>query len=149
MPYSTAIDFEIFRAYSEASVDYSDGPKGGRPPYDVVMMFKIFVIQAQNNLSDDRAEFLINDRLSFMRFLGLDMNDRVPDAKTIWLFRERLTQAGAMKKLFAAFEAALQDRGYKPVGGKIVDASLIEILRQRLTREEKERAKAGENPRDI
>ena len=55
------------------------------------MMFKTLVIQAQNNLSDDRAEFLINDRLSFMRFLGLGLTDKVPDAKTIWAFRERLT----------------------------------------------------------
>ena len=53
--------------------------KGGRPPFDPVMMFKVLIIQAQNN----RAEFLISDRLSFMRFLGLDLQDRVPDAKTI------------------------------------------------------------------
>ena len=57
-------------------------------------MFKILVIQATNNLSDERAEFLINDRLSFMRFLGLGLDDRVPDARTIWLFREKLTTPG-------------------------------------------------------
>jgi Transposase domain (DUF772) len=66
------------------------------------MMFKILVIQAQNNLSDDRAEFLINDRLSFMRFLGLGLTDRVPDAKTIRPFRERLTKAGAIEALSSA-----------------------------------------------
>lgn len=113
------------------------------------MMFKILIIQAQNNLCDDRAEFLITDRLSFMRFLGLDLNERVPDAKTIWLFRERLTLAGALKRLFAAFEAALQDRGYKPVGGQIVDASLIAAPRQRMTKEEKDRTKAGESASSI
>ena len=48
----------------------------------------------------NRAEFLINDRLSFMRFLGLGLEDRVPDARTIWLFREKLTTIGAIKKLF-------------------------------------------------
>lgn len=147
--YSALIDFEMFRPELNAAVNYSDGSKGGRPPYDVVMMFKILIIQAQHNLSDDRAEFLITDRLSFMRFLGLDLNDRVPDAKTIWLFRERLTRAGAMKRLFAAFETALQDRGYRPVGGQIVDASLIAAPRQRMTRDEKERAKAGEPATDI
>ena len=62
---------------------YGDGSKGGRPPFDAVMMFKVLVIQAQNNLSDGRAEFLINDRLSFMRFLGLGLTDKVPDAKTL------------------------------------------------------------------
>src|SRR3974390_2139251 len=68
---------------------YSDGAQGGRPPFDPVMMFKILVIQAANNLSDERTEFLINDRLSFMRFLGLSLADRVPSARPIRLFRER------------------------------------------------------------
>ena len=57
-------------------------------------MFKILMIQTLNNVSDERTEYLINDRLSFMHFLGLGLSDRVPDAKTVWLFRERLTQAG-------------------------------------------------------
>ena len=65
--YAAVVDFEIFRADLEAALGYSDGAKGGRPPYDPVLMFKILVIQAQNGLSDDKAEFLINDRLSFMR----------------------------------------------------------------------------------
>ena len=69
--------------------------KGGRPPFDAVLMSKILAIQTLNSLSDEWTEYLINDRLSFMRFLGLGLSDRVPDAKTVWLFRERLTQAGA------------------------------------------------------
>uniref|UniRef100_UPI0038D1AE28 transposase n=1 Tax=Gluconobacter wancherniae TaxID=1307955 RepID=UPI0038D1AE28 len=56
-----------------------------------------------NNLSDERTEYLINDRLSFMRFLGLRLSDRVPDAKTVWLFRERLMQACAIDELFYRF----------------------------------------------
>ena len=85
------VDFELFRPDLEAGLGYSDGAKSGRPAYDPVLMFKILMIRAQNGLSDDKAEFLINDRLSFMRFLGLGLGlgDRVPDAKTIWMFRER------------------------------------------------------------
>src|SRR5215211_3436379 len=98
--YAASVDFELFRPALEAVLCYSDGSKGGRPPFDPVMMFKILVIQAQNNLSDERAEFLINDRLSFMRFLDLSLGDRVPDATTIWLFRERLVKAGAITRLF-------------------------------------------------
>ena len=90
--FCAAVDFEIFRSDLVTALAYSDGAQGGRPPFDPVMMFKILVIQAANNLSDERTEFLINDRLSFMRFLGLSLSDRVPDARTIWLFRERLTQ---------------------------------------------------------
>ena len=73
----------------------------------LVMMLKILVIQAMDHLSDERAEFLINDRMSFMRFLGLGLSDRVPDARTIWLFREKLTKAGAIQPLFDRFDAAL------------------------------------------
>jgi IS5 family transposase len=76
------------------------------------MMFKILVIQAMDNLSDERAEFLINDRMSFMRFLGLSLSDRVPDARTIWLFREKLTKAGAIQPLFDRFDAALRASGW-------------------------------------
>jgi transposase, IS5 family len=66
------------------------------------MMFKVLVIQTVNTQSDERAECLVNDRLSFMRFLGLGLSDRVPDARTIWLFREKLTRAGAMQRLSIA-----------------------------------------------
>src|SRR5690606_29610129 len=98
----------------------SDGSKGGRPPYDPVMMFRIMVLQALYGLSDDQAEFQIQDRLSFMRFLGLGLGDKVPDAKTIWLFREHLTQARAVENLFARFDKHLTKAGYLAMGGQIV-----------------------------
>ena len=110
------------------------------------MMFKILVIQATNNLSDERAEFLINDRLSFMRFLGLGLSDRVPDARTIWLFREKLTKAEAIGPLFERFEAVLRQSGYIAMSGQIVDASLIAAPRQRNTAEEKKAIKEGRIP---
>jgi IS5 family transposase len=110
------------------------------------MMFKILVIQAQNNLSDERAEFLINDRLSFMRFLSLSLGDRVPDATTIWLFRERLVKAGAIKRLFDRFDRAVRDAGYIPMGGQLVDATLVAAPKQRNTESEKADIKAGRIP---
>ena len=67
----------------------SGGIKGGRPPYDPVLMFKVLVLQTLYTLSDDRTEYQLKDRLSFMRFVGLALHDPVPDAKTVWLFRER------------------------------------------------------------
>ena len=144
--YAATVDFELFRSELEAALAYGDGAKGGRPPYDPVMMFKILVIQAANNLSDDRAEFLINDRLSFMRFLGLSLGDRVPDAKTIWLFRERLSKAGAIKRLFERFDQTVRDAGYIAMSGQIVDASLVAAPKQRNTDEEKAAIKAGGVP---
>ena len=123
--YGATVDFEIFRTDLEVALAYGDGAKGGRPPFDPVMMLKILIIQAQNNLGDDRTEFLINDRLSFMRFLGLSLGDRVPDAKTIWLFRERLKLAGAMDRLFGRFDQAVAEAGYIAMSGQIVDAVAI------------------------
>ena len=120
--YAAVVDFEIFRADLEAALGYADGAKGGRRPYDPVLMFKILVIQAQHGLSDDKAEFLINDRLSFMRFLGLGLSDRVPDAKTIWMFRERLTRAGAIDGLFRRFDTAVRAAGYIAMSGQLVTA---------------------------
>lgn len=87
-------------------------------------MFKILVIQTLNNLSDERTEYLINDRLSFMRFLGSGLSDRVSDAKIILLFRKRLTQAGAIERLFDRFDATLRNAGYLPMSGQILDATL-------------------------
>jgi transposase len=81
--FARAVDFEQFQPDLEEALAYSDRSKGGWPPFDPVLMFKVLVIQTINALSDERTEYLINDRLSFMRFLGLGLSDRVPDAKTI------------------------------------------------------------------
>lgn len=146
--FAGAVDFEIFRTDLVKALAYSDGSQGGRPPFDPVMMFKVLVIQAANSLSDERTEFLISDRLSFMRFLGLGLSDRVPDARTIWLFREKLTKAGAIQALFDRFDAALRASGYIAMGGQIVDASLIAAPKQRNTEEEKNDLKEGRIPED-
>ena len=144
--FTAAVDFEVFRPELETALAYSDGAKGGRPPFDPVMMFKVLVIQTVNTLSDERTEYLINDRLSFMRFLDLGLSDRVPDSRTIWLFRERLTRAGAIGPLFARFDATLRAAGYIAMSGQIVDATLVQAPRQRNTQAEKEEIKAGRVP---
>lgn len=146
--FSRTVDFEVFRPDLEKALAYSDGSKGGRPPFDPVLMFKILVIQTLNNLSDERTEYLINDRLSFMRFLGLGLSDRVPDAKTIWLFRERLTQAGAIEGLFNRFDATLRNAGYLPMSGQILDATLVAAPKQRNTNAEKADLRGGRIPED-
>jgi transposase, IS5 family len=148
LAFARVVDFEMFRAELSKASAYSDGAQGGRPPFDPVMMFKILVIQAANTLSGERAEFLINDRLSFMRFLDLGLSDRVPDARTIWLFREKLMRAGAVKPLFERFEAALRAAGYIATGGQIIDASLIAAPKQRNTEAEKAAIKEGRIPED-
>ena len=111
-------------------------------------MFKILVLQALYNLSDDQAEFQIQDLLSFMRFLGLGLGDKVPDAKTIWLFRKHLTQAGAVDKLFARFDKHLNKAGYLALGGQIVDATIVAAPKQRNSDGEKADIKVGRVPEE-
>ncbi len=140
------IDFEAFRPKLATALKRSDGSKGGRPPYDPVLMFKILILQTLYTLSDDATEFQIRDRLSFMRFLGLGFEDGVPDAKTVWLFREHLTRAGAIDELFAAFDAWLKGKGYLAMSGQIIDAPIIAAPRQRNTDAEKAALKEGKIP---
>jgi IS5 family transposase len=140
------VDFELFRDELEAALDRSDRARGGRPPYDAVLMFKVLVLQTLYTLSDDQTEYQIKDRLSFMRFLGLALEDRVPDAKTIWLFREQLTKPGAIERLFMRFDAVLRDAGYLAMGGQIIDATVIQARRPRLSKDEKAAVKAGSVP---
>ncbi len=85
------VNFEVFRPVLVEALGYGERPKGGRPPYDAVVMFKVLVLASMHNLSDERMEFLIRDRFSWLRFLGFQIGEPTPDQKTIWLFREKLT----------------------------------------------------------
>ena len=83
-----------------------------------------------------------------MRFVGLALHDPVPDAKTIWLYREQLARAGAVERLFARFDDILRSKGWLAMGGQIVDATVIEARRPRLTQTEKDTIKGGGIPAD-
>jgi IS5 family transposase len=144
----SAINWELFRAELEALRDKQRKSASGAKPYDAVLMFKILILQSLYNLSDDAMEYQILDRMSFMRFLGLQAGDPVPDAKTIWLFREQLKAAGRMEKLFKQFNDFLADNGYAAKQGQIVDASIVAAPRQRNSREENSMIKEGTTPDD-
>src|ERR1700756_2415201 len=148
---SAVVDFELFRCALERAVPRLDRSKGGRPPFDHVLMFKVLVLQASHNLSDERTEYLIRDRLSFMRFLGLGLADTVPDANTIWTFREALTRARiagrpGIEVLFEGFDAALSAAGFLAMSGQIIDASIVAAPKQRNTDGEKRDIKEGRIP---
>lgn len=142
------IDFELFRTEIERGLKFSDGSKGGRPPYDAVLMFKVLVLQSLYTVSDDQIEYQIKDRLSFMRFLDLDLSQPIPDAKTVWLYRERLGQDGLIERLFMAFDESIRKQGYLAMSGQIVDATIVSAPRQRMTKEDREKVKAGGIPED-
>jgi IS5 family transposase len=143
------INWNIFtnpldKAFEE---ELSDRPKGGRPAYDKLMMFKALIVQGLYNLSDDQLEYQIVDRASFKRFLGLKKSDKVPDSKTFWAFREQLIEKNVIENMFKTFNEILDAAGVFANEGKMVDASFVEAPRQRNTREENKHIKqAGTAP---
>ncbi len=143
------MNFEIFRPILNETLAPKDQKyPGGASHYDYVFMFKILVIQKYYNLSDEQTEFRINDSLSFQRFLGITLSDKVPDHNKIWDFRERLTKAGAINILFDKFEKLLEKKDIIGTTGVIVDASFVEVPRQRNNRDDNKKIKEGEIPED-
>jgi len=142
------IDFDQFRTQLEEVFERAEKPATGRRPYDTVLMFKILILQRLYNLSDEQTEFQITDRLSFTRFLGLKLGSKIPDFSTVWRFREALSKAGAVKGLFDRFTRHLEERGVIGKNGAIVDASFVEVPRQRNSRDENKQIKEGTVPPD-
>ncbi|MBL4886811.1 MAG: IS5 family transposase [Planctomycetaceae bacterium] len=145
---NTIIDWELFRPTLEIIRQKDHKSNAGRPPMDVVLMFKILILQSLYNLSDFQIEYQIADRFSFMTFLNLQLNDTVPDEKTVWLFRDQLTKAELIEPLFEQFEAVLSSNGYAAQKGQIIDATIVSAPKQRNNREENKQIKQGETPEE-
>lgn len=143
------IPWEAFRKDLDKALRRVTNRGTGRRPFDSVLMFKILVLQSLYGLSDHQMEFQIKDRLSFMRFLGLGPESRIPDEKTVWLYRDALAQGDSIRPLFERFEKHLQESGYHARKGMIVDATLVEVPRQRNTKEDNEAIKQGKTPASL
>lgn len=142
------IDFAAIAAAIDAKLTLGDRGKGGRPPYPTETMVRLLVLQQLYNLSDDALEYQVLDRNSFARFAGLTNSSRVPDAKTVWVWRERLKQLDLIGDISAAVSGQLQHAGFIARGGQIIDASIVSAPIQRNTREENEAIAKGEVPKD-
>lgn len=140
------IDWKIFLTSINRAFDKARKSPAGRKPFNRLMMFKILLLQGLYNLSDAQTEYQIKDRLSFMRFSGLSLGDIIPDEKTIWAYREVLTETGILKRLFNRFDRHLSEKGLFAELGHIVDASIIEVPKQRNSRGENAEIKAGVTP---
>ena len=143
---NATVDFEMFRPVLRKALRRADPSKGRRPGFDPVLKFRMLVLQAMHGLSLHQTEYLVRDRLSWMRFCGLGPGDAVPDANTLWDFREALIAARALDRLFERLDQAIQTAGYLPMGGQIIDATLVAAPKQRNTEAEKAAIKAGEIP---
>lgn len=139
------VDWEVFRPVLEKRLDYGKSKGAGRPAKDPVLMLKMCVLQDFHGLSDEETEFQVLDRVSFRRFLGLSVADKVPDARTLWLFKENLGPEGA-KDLFERFRDALAEKGLVGKAGRIIDATVVSAPVQRNSREENDAIKRGERP---
>lgn len=142
------VNWQIFKPVLDRVFPRIKNPKGGRPPYDNLLMFKILIIKRLYNLSLDQTEYQINDRISFMRFLDFGIGNRVPDAKTIWLYEDALAKSEAGKELFDLFFEAIAAKGYITRTGSIVDASFIEAPKRKNTHKQREQVKQGEMPEE-
>jgi len=145
---NSIINWEEFRATLEIIRNKERKSNAGRKPFDVILMFKILILQSLYNLSDEQMEFQITDRFSFMAFLELQLNDDVPDEKTIWLFRDELTKADLIKPLFDQFEKILSTNGFTAKKGQIIDASIVSAPKQRNNHDENKQIKEGNPPEE-
>jgi len=142
-----SIDWEIFRAPIRKKIRKADYSQGGRPPIDEILMYKITLLQDWNNTADDNTEYMVNCRLDWQRFLGMELGEKSPDAKTIWLFKEQLGKEG-MRELFEIFNRQLQELGLVKREGSLVDATFVDVPKQRNNREENAKIKSGEIPEE-
>ena len=143
------IDWEMFREPIEHALYKEPKSNAGAKGYDKVMLFKILILQRYYNLSDEQTEFQIKDRLSFMDFLGITFGDKVPDEKTIWVFKDQLSKANLSSVLFDTFTHKLMENGIVAKEGSIVDASFVKVPVQRNSREENRHIKNGEIPQSF
>ena len=141
------IDWSGFESVLNSKLNYEERSKGGCKPYKALLMFKVLILQKYYDLSEEDTEFQILDRFSFQRFLGLSVSDKVPDKKTIWLFKQRLGEDG-IQALFDYFSTVLRAQGLSVNEGKIVDASFVEVPRQQNASHENMQLKDGEIPED-
>ena len=141
------VDWDLFLPIVDAVRTNADprGP-GGRPAWPSKLLFKFLILQRIYQLSDEAAEYQLLDRLSFQRFVGLTLADKAPDQNTLRLFREALTAAQAEQNLFDTFKQHLAAKGLFPKNGVMVDATFVEVPRQRNTRDENESIKNGQIP---
>ena len=145
---NAVIDWELFRPILARIERTERKSTAGRKAMCRVLMFKLLILQRLHNLSDEQLQYQVSDRLSFMRFLGLELAGKVPDARTVWAFREALKQHQLVDALFERLNQALADRGVELKSGQIIDATFVAVPIQRNGREENALIKANAVPID-
>lgn len=141
------VDWSVFEPILAKGLAKEKKSNAGRPIlFEPLLMFKVLILQSLYNLADAQTEFQIRDRFTFLRFLGLTPESRIPDEKTIWLFRESVKARGLHEELFRTFTRFLEARGFEAKRGTVIDARIVEVPKQRNTRSENATIKDGLMP---
>jgi IS5 family transposase len=143
------IDWSVFEPILAKGLAKEKRSNAGRPvTFPPLLMLRVLILQSLYNLADAQTEFQIRDRFTFLRFLGLTPEGRIPDEKTIWLFRESVKARGLYDELFETFTRFLDAQGFAARRGTLIDARIVEVPRQRNTRAENATIKEGLLPAD-
>jgi IS5 family transposase len=141
---NAVVDWSVFEPILASGLAKEKKGNAGRPvTFPPLLLFKVLILQSLYNLADAQTEFQIRDRFTFLRFLGLTPESRIPDEKTIWLFRESVKSRGLYDELFATFSRFLGAQGLRAQQGTVIDARIVEVPRQRNTRSENATIKEG------
>jgi IS5 family transposase len=140
------VAWEKFRPVLEEVFTKEKKGPGGRPPYDRVVMFKVLVLKHLYNIPDQQMEQRLLGDLFFRNFLGLTFSDPTPDEKTIWLFQNTLSDAGIILDLFDAFDAQLAAHNLTAKSGVIVDATIVPVPVQHISKKDRDTLDRGETP---
>jgi transposase, IS5 family len=143
------IDFEMFRQDIENGLAKERKDNSGRRPFDKIMLFKGLILKRLYSLSNDELEYQITDRSSFRRFLGLTENSLSPDANTFWHFGNELARYDVIDVLFAKFDEFLNQQGYSAKGGSMIDATFVEVPKQRNSKDDNKEIKEGKIPQSF
>jgi IS5 family transposase len=119
------------------------GPQGGQPRKPVRWMIRGLFLQHLYQLSDPQLEDQLIDRLSFRRFAGLPLDQKVPDFSTFWRFREALAGEGLDEQLFVEINRQLEAKGLILKRGTVVDATIIESSGRPLSDAKREELEAS------
>jgi IS5 family transposase len=142
-----AIDFAAPAAEVDRSAPRPTNPRGGRRPFPTETRVRILVLKRVYDLSDEQREYQLLDRMSDKRFGALSNAPNIPDQTTVWVFENRIGEAGA-KAIFDGGNTPLLKKGFIARGGQIIDATLVPGPKQHFTKDAKEMLKEGAMPAD-
>lgn len=145
------VEWSVFEPELLRAIEKEAKGPGGRPRFHPLLMFKILVLERLQGLADDETSFQIIDRHSFRAFLGLTAADAVPDGQTIADYREELLKSGGFERLFQLFLVYLQKSHGLGLGkeGVMIDATFVEVPKQRNSREANALIKEGKVPKEF